>query len=187
MLKNQKISENLKQRYANGRETRQKIDETKRITGGVLFKANHILLDEEVLRIRKGKEKEKADEREKVILNAINAYNKNREAYHEVINSNVEEMNYKGAHYKAIINYLKVKKDEKMPTRVADLKVRYDEIKTRTPLTVQQFLTDKGYMEEDIRITDHLLGPPPLVPPAAATDQDESVDDLLDGIEAEMI
>ena len=83
--------------------------------------------------------------------------------YLEVINSNVEEKNYIGIHLKAIINYLKVKKDEKMQTRVADLKVRYNEIKSRTPLTVQQFLTDKGYTEEeDICITDRLLGPPPV-------------------------
>ena len=46
----------MKQRYAKGRETRQKIDETKRLTGGVLFKANHIVLDEEVLRIREERE-----------------------------------------------------------------------------------------------------------------------------------
>ena len=50
----------------------------------------------------------------------------------------------------------------RLPFVVRDLKVRYNEIKTRTPLTVQQFLTDKGYTEEeDIRIADRLLGPPP--------------------------
>ena len=58
IAKNEKISENLKKRYETGRTTRNKIDEQRRLTGGVLFDANHIVLDEEVLKLREEKEKE---------------------------------------------------------------------------------------------------------------------------------
>ena len=123
-----------------------------------------------------------------MIRNAIDSYNKYGLAYHTVINSKVKENDYKGAQFKAIINYLKVKKDETMPTRVADLRVRYTEIKGRKPLTLREFLTDKGYCtEENISIVDRLLAPvvpaAPLDPAVlVATDQYERADELLDEI-----
>ena len=81
IVKNEKVSENLKKRYENGRRQRQKIDSNRRLTGGVLFDANHILLDSEVLKLRESKEKEKNDEKERQIRNVIIKFNKMRETY----------------------------------------------------------------------------------------------------------
>ena len=114
-----------------------------------------------------------------MIRNAIDSYNKYKLAYLNVVSSNIEEKDYKCAQFKAIINYLKLKKDEAMPTHVVDLRVRYTEIKARKPLTMREFLTNEVHCtEENINIFDRLLAP---VVPA------ESSDDLLDEIEDMLI
>ena len=67
MVRNEKVTNNLKERYVNGQIQRRKIDETRRLTGGTLFEENHILLDSEVLNLRESKEKQKKNEKERII------------------------------------------------------------------------------------------------------------------------
>ena len=47
------------------------MDRTKWLTGGVIFKSNHIMCDEEVLEIQREKEKEKTDKIKSTIAKAI--------------------------------------------------------------------------------------------------------------------
>ena len=131
MVQNKKMSENLNARYENGRTTRCQIDTQRRLTGGSLFDANHIVMDEEVLRIRESKEQDKMDEKEATVLKAIQRYRSLKEAYLKVVNSSTEEKDFKGTHFKAVIHFKKQKDDKPVPTRVADLKVRYDEVKNK--------------------------------------------------------
>ena len=51
IVRKDEVSNNLKTRYTEGEITRRRIDRTKRLTGGVMFKSNHIVCDEEVLEI----------------------------------------------------------------------------------------------------------------------------------------
>ena len=75
MVRNEEVKKKLKEKYDNGRLVHKKIDDTKRLTGGTLFEANHILLDNEVLALRKSKEDEKANEKEGLIQKSIAKYN----------------------------------------------------------------------------------------------------------------
>ena len=137
------MSENLNARYKNGSTTRCQIDTQRRLTGGSLFDANHIVMDEEVLRIRESKEQDKMDEKEATVLKAIQRYRSLKEAYLKVVNSSTEEKDFKGTHFKAVIHFKKQKDDKPVPTRVADLKVRYDEVKNKREWSIKEYLTDR--------------------------------------------
>ena len=65
MVRNEQVTTNFKKTYENCQIQRRKIDETRRLTRGTLFEANHILLDSEVLNLRESKEKQKNNERER--------------------------------------------------------------------------------------------------------------------------
>jgi len=162
MVRNKKVSENLNTRYENGRTTRCQIDTQRRLTGGSLFDANHIVMDEEVLRIRESKEQDKMDEKEAIVSKAIQRYHSLKEAYLKVVNSSTEEKDYKGAHFKAVIHFKKQKNDKSVPTRVADLKVRYEEVKNRSEWSIKEYLTDRELCnegEEYLEIVERLLVP----------------------------
>ena len=73
--RNTEVNNNLKERYKNGRNVCQKIDEETRLTGGALFEAN-ILLDDKVLEMRDKKENEKSYERVNVIKNEKQKFRK---------------------------------------------------------------------------------------------------------------
>jgi len=59
------------------------------------------------------------------------------------VNSNTEEKDYKGTHFKAVIHFKKQNDDKPVSTRVADLKVRYDEAKNKREWSIKEYLTDK--------------------------------------------
>jgi len=69
-----------------------------------LFDANHIILDKDVLCLRKSKEQEKIDEKEATVSKAIQRYHLLKEAYLKVVNSSTDEKEFKGTHFKAVIN-----------------------------------------------------------------------------------
>ena len=162
MVRKDKIRKNLNERYEKGREVRGIIDTTKRLTGGTMFKSDHIVLDEVILKYREEKEQQKVDQKEGIIRKAINEYNNRKLAYDAVISSNVVEEKYKGEQYKAIIHFKKRKADKAVPQRLADLKQRYHEIKGRDILTLRQFLTDRGMDndEESKALIIRMLSPP---------------------------
>ena len=124
------------------------MDKTRRLTGGTIWDANNVLLDEEVLAIREAKEKEKDNEKLKIVEKAILEYNDRKNSYQTLIGSDMEEQNYNGKHYKVVIHWKKRDSDKAVPSRVADLKKRYDKIKVRADLSLKGYLTDRGYYKD---------------------------------------
>ena len=161
MVRKDKVRKNLSQRYDEGRLARRTIDTTKRLTGGVMFKCNHIVLDEDILKYRESKEKEKVDQKEGIIVKAIEEYKSRKLAYDNVMNGNVTKQRYKAEHYKAIIHFKKKKADKAVPQLISQLKQRYRDIKDRTIFTLQEFLTDRGLDKDDDskEIIQRLLSP----------------------------
>jgi hypothetical protein len=76
LVKKESACDNLHNRYEDGCSLREKVSDARRLTGGVLFKLRHIALDDEVLALREAKEKEKVDERDQVVRNAIEEFTK---------------------------------------------------------------------------------------------------------------
>ena len=102
-MREDKINKNLSARYKNGAVRRKNIDKTKRLTGGTIWDANNVLLDEEVLAIREEKEKEKTIEKEKVVLKGVRDFNRRRDDYLDLIQSKLDAKDYKGKHYKTVV------------------------------------------------------------------------------------
>ena len=95
-----------------------------------------------------------------VLTKAIEMYHSVKDAYLKVINLNTEEKDYKGSHLKAIINFRKRKSDKAMAMCVVNLKVRYDEVKNRSEITIREYLTNKYLYNEGekyLAIVDCLL------------------------------
>ena len=94
---------------------------------------------------REAKEKEKCDEKTKTVLNAIAKYNSYKAEFEKLREKNIQESTYKGMELKVVINWKKREGDKAIPSKVADLKIRYDETKDRSDLTLRAYLTDRGY------------------------------------------
>jgi hypothetical protein len=116
----------------------------------VLFKLRHIALDDEVLALREAKEKEKVDERDQVVRNAIKEFTKRGKKYEQVINSQKTESEYVGADFKAIVHHKKRKGDPAVPSLVSKLRERYEETKGRPEMTLKEYLADRGYDGDDV-------------------------------------
>jgi hypothetical protein len=101
----------------------------------VLFKVRNIALDEEVLELREAKEKEKVDERDQVVKNAIEEFKKQAKENEHVINSPKTEGEYVGANLKAIVHHKKRKGHPAVPSLVSNLRERYEEWRQRAALT----------------------------------------------------
>ena len=145
MVRKEKVNDNLNNRYREGQATRGNIDTARRLTGGSLFKCHHIVLDSEVLMQREAKEKEKCDEKTKTVLNAIAKYNSYKAEFEKLREKNIQESTYKGKEFKVVINWKKREGDKAIPSKVSDLKIRYNETKDRSDLTLRAYLTDRGY------------------------------------------
>ena len=160
IIRKEKVRENLNARYNEGQVVRGRIDETRRLTGGSMFKSNHIVLDEEVLRYRENKEEEKNQKLINTIQKAINEYNKRKLEYDKIMAGTKQEKDYGVAEYKSVIHFKKWKSDAAVPTSKAALTRRYEDTKGRTAFTMQEYLTDRGYDkdEESIAIITRLLG-----------------------------
>jgi hypothetical protein len=148
LVRKEKVCENLHHRFEGARATRGEIDKAKALTGGNLFKTRHVVLDEEVLALREGKDREKAYNESKVIRNAIEEYKKRKEYYEAVKNSPKQETDYTVADYKAIIHFKKRKGDVAVPSKAIELKIRYDVVKDRPDMHLREFLLDRGYVRE---------------------------------------
>ena len=130
------VAKNLHERYEQGRIVREGIDGSSRLTGGSMFNGNKIVLDEEILAIREGKEKEKSDAKAKVIQNAINKFKACRDKYITLIASNNEESKYTAKQKKMVIYFKKRKADKEVPSRADTITLRFNEIKDRLTMTV---------------------------------------------------
>ena len=160
IVRKEKVRENLNARYNEGQVVRGRIDETRRLTGGSMFKSNHIVLDEEVLRYREKKEDEKNKKIIDTIQKAIDEYNKRKLEYDKVMAGTKQEKDYGVAEYKALIHFKKRKSDAAVPAGKTALARRYEDTKGRIAFTMQEYLTDRGYDkdEESIAIVTRLLG-----------------------------
>jgi hypothetical protein len=158
LVRKEKVCENLHNRFEGARATRGEIDKAKTLTGGNLFKTKHIVLDEEVLAFREGKDREKAYNENKVIRNAVEEYQKRKRDYEAVKDSPKQEKDYTVADYKAIIHFKKRKGDPAVPSLVSALKSRYDAAKDRPDIYLREFLLDRGYEKEcvDSILNDHI-------------------------------
>ena len=160
LVKKEKVGQNLNKRYKQGTLVQEEIDKSRRLTGGGLFKARHIILDINVLEIREKKEKEKADEKEKMVQGAILKYNKWKMAYDNIMQSGMEEKDYKSLQFKSIINFKKRKLDKVVPTKAENLKIRCEEAKQQNVVTVREYLTDRGLFQKGqpyLEIVDKLI------------------------------
>jgi hypothetical protein len=110
----------------------------------------NIALDDEVLALREAKEKEKVDERDQVVRNAIDEFTKQGKEYEQVINSQKTESEYVGADFKAIVHHKKRKGDPAVPSVVSKLRERYEETKGRPEMTLKEYLADRGYDGDDV-------------------------------------
>ena len=74
-----------------------------------MFSGNKIVLDEEVLAICEGKEKDKLDAKTKVIRNAIKYFKMQRAEYLKLLATNKDENKYTAKDKKVVIYFLKKK------------------------------------------------------------------------------
>ena len=156
-MREDKINKNLSARYKNGAVRRKNIDKTKRLTGGTIWDANNVLLDEEVLAIREEKEKEKTIEKEKVVLKGVRDFNRRRDDYLDLIQSKLDAKDYKGKHYKTVVKWKKREKDKAVPTKVSELRERFEQTKDRTNLTIMEYFEDRGFLQADSQFRDVVL------------------------------
>ena len=159
IVKKENVRQNLSKRYKEGRCVRGMIDTTKRLTGGNMFKSNHIVCDEEVLAIREGKEEEKTDKKRGAVEKVVDKFNKREIAYLELIQSRKDETEYRNEDYKKVIHFKKRKLDKAVSTLAIDLKMRFMEIKQRGNPTLIEHLTDLGlYTDADnVEIVDSII------------------------------
>jgi len=78
MVRKTMITENLNKRYESGKIKRKNIDKARRLTGGTIWDANNVLLDEEILRLREEKEIEKETEKKELLLRLLRTITKGR-------------------------------------------------------------------------------------------------------------
>ena len=126
IVRTEKVNENLNKRYQIGQAKRGNIDKARKLTGGNLFRCKHIVLDKEVLEQREAKEQQKDDEKTKKVQSRIDKHNLYKKAYDDVKESSLQEKDYKGKEFKAVIHWKKRDGDKAVPSKVADLKKRYE-------------------------------------------------------------
>ena len=144
IVRKEKVNENLNRRYQIGQATRGNIDTARKLTGGNLFRCKHIVLDKDVLDQREAKEQQKDDDKTKTVQGQIDKYHLYKKAYNDVQESVLQESEYKGKQFKAVIYWKKRDGDKAVPSKVADLKMRYEETKNRDDLDLHAYLTDRG-------------------------------------------
>ena len=82
-------------------------------------------------------------------MKADRDYNKRKDEYAELIQSKLDAKNYKGKHYKIFVRWKKREEDKAVPTRVSDLKERFEQTKNRNDLTIEEYLKDRGFLQAD--------------------------------------
>ena len=151
LVRSEFVKKDLHDRYADGKRIRKGIDATKRLTGGVLFKANKIFLDDEVLNIRKEKEIQKKKNLQKTISSMIIAFKQRYDNYIAVINKKSGSSKISMKDMKTVLAFKKMKGDKAMPTTLALVTERYDKVlkRNRPDYTIVDFMTERGYYNEE--------------------------------------
>jgi hypothetical protein len=115
-----------------------------RLTGGALFKVRQIVLDDEVLVLRKERDTAIRNGKRQGIIKFVDKYNKRLERYRAVIATTKQELEYTVPELKAQLTVRKTKEEGAMPTTLAALKAMYEKLKDKEPLTLPEYLADKG-------------------------------------------
>jgi hypothetical protein len=138
LLRKHKIHEAFVKRKEEGQRVRTRLatalKET-RLTGGALFKIRQIVLDDEVLDLRKERDAAIRDGKKEVVIKLVDKYNKRLEKYQAVIATTKQEQEYTVPELKAWLAVQKKKVEGAMPTTLAALKAMYEKLKDQEPLT----------------------------------------------------
>jgi pyruvate dehydrogenase complex dehydrogenase (E1) component len=148
LLRKQKIHEAFVKRKEEGQRvcTRLAIalKET-RLTGGALFKVRQIVLEYEVLVLRKERDAAIRNGKRQGIIKFVDKYNKCLEQYRAVIATTKQEQEYTVPELKAWLTVHKTKEEGVMPTTLAALKAMHEKLKDKEPLTLPEYLADEGH------------------------------------------
>jgi hypothetical protein len=148
LLRKQKIHQAFVKRKEEGQRVRTRLaialKET-RLTGGALFKVRHIVLDDEVLVLRKERDAAIRNGKRQGIIKFVDNYNKRLERYRAVIATTKQEQKYTVPELKAWLTVRKTKEEGAMPTTLDALKAMYEKLKDKEPLTLPEYLADEGH------------------------------------------
>jgi hypothetical protein len=159
MEKQKAIHEALVKRREDGRIARGRLDSALkdvRLTGGALFKVSKCVLDREVLELRTARDNEAIDKARGVLGRAVNAYNKRMEKYVALVvaKKDTPVISFGNTDLALWLKVRKRKKDGAMPTVSDKLKLKYQQLKDKQPLTLKEYLLDEG---KDEGLVDALL------------------------------
>ena len=165
-----------KERYEKAKLEKGRLDYAKKLSGGNMFKAGHIVCDDEVLRMREYKEAKKTESRSTVIMNAIKTYHKYFDEYTQLTQSGKSTESYGGKEHAIVIRMLKQKSDGAMPKSAGKKKEEYMKMKDRAVPTLDQYLLERGYPREEFEPIQQQMQQ------QAFQDQmDVAEDEMLDG------
>jgi len=174
---NVNIQKKAAERYEKAKEAKGRLDNAKKLSGGYMFKAGHLLCDDEVLAMREMKEAKKYNDRFKVIKNAIKTYDKNFDEYIKLTRSAKSPERYNGTDHMIIIRVMRRKSDGPMPKNAPAKKAMYLAVKDREVPTLDQVLLEKGYPREEFEPIRQALMNAQLV------EAEEDDDDLMVPVE----
>ena len=144
-----KVKEMAKKKYETGRVEKQRLSAAKKLGGGNLFNSQHVLLDDEVLEIRRAKDKKKTDSVATVLANKIKAYKGYEEKYLTLVSSGKEVAQYSSNDFKIVIQMLKRKEDGAIPTKLEGRKAMYETIIGRPKPSLDEYMFDLGHQRSD--------------------------------------
>ena len=154
MIRSKACRDNLSKREREGKAIRNNKEEARKltkITGGQLFKIEHVALDENILAARENKEREKIEKIDNTIKKAIKEYQNRKRDYEQVQNSGKDEKEYTCGDLKALIHFKKRKTDGAVPTTLPALKVRYERVRERTILTLKDYMVkERNFTDEEV-------------------------------------
>jgi hypothetical protein len=155
LLRKQKIHEAYQKRKEEGQRVRTRLQEAlkgTRLTGGALFKIRKVVLCDEVLEVRKGRDAAIQNTKIDAVMKLVEKFNKLLEKYSTVISSTRKEEECTNVELKAWLAVRKKKQDGAMPTTLPKLKDLYSKLKETEPLTLRAHLLDEGHSEDLINL-----------------------------------
>jgi hypothetical protein len=147
LLRKQKIHEAYQKRKEEGQRVRSRLQDALKgtmLTGGALFKVRKVVLCDEVLEVRKGRDTAIQNTKIDAVVKLVEKFNKRLEKYSTVVSSTRKEEEYTNVELKAWLAVHKKKQDGAMSTTSPKLKDLYNKLKDREPLTLRHHLLDEG-------------------------------------------
>jgi len=151
-IKNEKNSENLSQRYKEGRTLKESLSEqeNKRFSAGSLFKSNRVAIDWEVLEYMEEKEKELLRIKSTSMSKHTNEYLTTKKLAEEILATSKKPEAMKNSELKTLVKWKKRKGDDAIPSTKPLLLQRYSDTMGRLDLTLAQFLEENGIQNQEV-------------------------------------